>query len=105
MQTTLCTDENERASGGHLEHDRVVSGEWAKRHGNRYEMLELSSKFDAFLGTPLKTSRLELLLTSVFHNLNKRLPTAQQIDTDKSISMLLSFLLGAYDRQKMTFTS
>ncbi|KAE9554082.1 hypothetical protein FO519_002724 [Halicephalobus sp. NKZ332] len=47
----------------------------------------------------LKISRLELLLTSVFHSLNKRLPTAQHIDTDKSISTLLSFLLGAYDRQ------
>uniref|UniRef100_A0AAF5DFZ2 Dystrobrevin n=1 Tax=Strongyloides stercoralis TaxID=6248 RepID=A0AAF5DFZ2_STRER len=47
----------------------------------------------------LKFSRLELLLTSVFHNLNKRLPTTQHIDTDKSISTLLSFLLGAYDRQ------
>uniref|UniRef100_A0A7E4W1D4 Dystrobrevin n=1 Tax=Panagrellus redivivus TaxID=6233 RepID=A0A7E4W1D4_PANRE len=47
----------------------------------------------------LKISRLELLLTSVFHSLNKRLPTAQHIDTDKSISMLLSFLLGTYDRQ------
>uniref|UniRef100_A0AC35TSV2 ZZ-type domain-containing protein n=1 Tax=Rhabditophanes sp. KR3021 TaxID=114890 RepID=A0AC35TSV2_9BILA len=47
----------------------------------------------------LKYSRLELLLTSVFHNLNKRLPTSQHIDTDKSISTLLSFLLGAYDRR------
>jgi hypothetical protein len=46
----------------------------------------------------VKASRLELLLTSVFHNLNKRLPTAQHIDTDKSIALLLSFLIGAYDR-------
>lgn len=51
----------------------------------------------------LKISRLELLLTSVFHNLNKRLPTTQQIDTDKSISMLLSFLLGVYDRLDFVF--
>lgn len=49
----------------------------------------------------LKISRLELLLTSVFHSLNKRLPTAQHIDTDKSISTLLAFLLGAYDRQRV----
>uniref|UniRef100_A0A915DFH9 ZZ-type domain-containing protein n=1 Tax=Ditylenchus dipsaci TaxID=166011 RepID=A0A915DFH9_9BILA len=49
----------------------------------------------------LKISRLELLLTSVFHNLNKRLPTTQHIDTDRSISMLLSFLLGVYDRQHL----
>ncbi|KAK0426155.1 hypothetical protein QR680_009559 [Steinernema hermaphroditum] len=48
----------------------------------------------------VKTSRLELLLTTIFHNLNKRLPTAQHIDTDRSIALLLSFLLGAYDRQR-----
>ncbi|KAI3413406.1 hypothetical protein GPALN_010900 [Globodera pallida] len=50
-------------------------------------------------GANLKISRLELLLTSVFHNLNKRLPTNQQIDTDKAIATLLHFLLSAYDRQ------
>ncbi|TKR92701.1 hypothetical protein L596_007303 [Steinernema carpocapsae] len=49
----------------------------------------------------VKTSRLELLLTTIFHNLNKRLPTAQHIDTDRSIALLLSFLLGAYDRQRV----
>lgn len=50
-------------------------------------------------GGHLKISRLELLLTSVFHNLNKRLPASQQVDTDKSIATLLHFLLSAYDRQ------
>uniref|UniRef100_A0A0N5AL34 Dystrobrevin n=1 Tax=Syphacia muris TaxID=451379 RepID=A0A0N5AL34_9BILA len=50
--------------------------------------------------TQVKISRLELLLTTIFHNLNKRLPNAQHIDTDKSISLLLSFLVGAYDRQQ-----
>jgi hypothetical protein len=53
------------------------------------------------MNSHLKISRLELLLTSVFHSLNKRLPTAQHIDTDKSISTLLSFLLGAFDRQRI----
>ncbi|EFO23669.1 hypothetical protein LOAG_04814 [Loa loa] len=48
----------------------------------------------------VKISRLELLLATIFHNLNKRLPGAQHIDTDKSISLLLSFLVGAYDRQQ-----
>lgn len=48
--------------------------------------------------TEVKVSRIELLLSTVYHNLNKRLPVAQQIDTDKSIGLLLSFLLGAYDR-------
>ncbi|CAD6184936.1 unnamed protein product [Caenorhabditis auriculariae] len=47
----------------------------------------------------IKTSRLELLLTTIFHNLNKRLVASQHVDTDSSISMLLSFLLGAYDKQ------
>ncbi len=46
----------------------------------------------------VKVSRMELLLSTVYHNLNKRLPHAQQIDTDKSIGLLLCFLLGAYDR-------
>ncbi|CAJ0949139.1 unnamed protein product, partial [Mesorhabditis belari] len=48
----------------------------------------------------IKASRVELLLTSIFHNLNKRLVSSQHIDTDKSISLLLSFLLGAYDKQQ-----
>ncbi|KAI6225820.1 Dystrobrevin [Aphelenchoides besseyi] len=50
----------------------------------------------------LKMSRLELLLTSIFHNLNKRLPTSQHVDTDRSISLLLSFMLGTYDRQHIS---
>uniref|UniRef100_A0A1I8BS58 ZZ-type domain-containing protein n=1 Tax=Meloidogyne hapla TaxID=6305 RepID=A0A1I8BS58_MELHA len=49
----------------------------------------------------LKVSRLELLLTSIFHNLNKRLPASQQVDTDRSIATLLHFLLSAYDRQHL----
>ncbi|CAJ0570407.1 unnamed protein product, partial [Mesorhabditis spiculigera] len=50
--------------------------------------------------TQIKASRVELLLTSIFHNLNKRLVSSQHIDTDKSISLLLAFLLGAYDKQQ-----
>lgn len=46
----------------------------------------------------VKISRIELLLSTVYHNLNKRLPLSQQIDTDRAISLLLSFLLSAYDR-------
>ncbi|CAB3408667.1 unnamed protein product [Caenorhabditis bovis] len=51
------------------------------------------------LHTVIKTSRAELLLTTVFHNLNKRLVSSQHVDTDNSISLLLAFLLGAYDKQ------
>ncbi|VDM61132.1 unnamed protein product [Angiostrongylus costaricensis] len=50
--------------------------------------------------TQIKTSRIELLLTSIYHNLNKRLVSSQHIDTDRSISLLLSFLLGTYDKQQ-----
>ncbi|PAV85383.1 hypothetical protein WR25_09822 [Diploscapter pachys] len=50
--------------------------------------------------TSIKTSRIELLLTTIFHNLNKRLVASQHIDTDRSISLLLSFLLGAYDKHQ-----
>ncbi|CAI2322640.1 unnamed protein product [Caenorhabditis sp. 36 PRJEB53466] len=51
------------------------------------------------LHTVIKTSRAELLLTTVYHNLNKRLVASQHVDTDVSISLLLAFLLGAYDKQ------
>ncbi|KAK6038840.1 EF hand [Cooperia oncophora] len=51
--------------------------------------------------TQIKTSRIELLLTTIYHNLNKRLVSSQHIDTDKSISLLLSFLLGTYDNHEV----
>lgn len=54
------------------------------------------------INSNLKMSRLELLLTSIFHNLNKRLPTSQHVDTDRSIVILLSFMLGTYDRQQIS---
>lgn len=49
----------------------------------------------------VKISRMELLLSTIYHNLNKRLPANQQIDTDRAISLLLSFLLAAYDRDNV----
>uniref|UniRef100_A0A1I7T0W6 ZZ-type domain-containing protein n=2 Tax=Caenorhabditis tropicalis TaxID=1561998 RepID=A0A1I7T0W6_9PELO len=72
------------------------------------EMLDIWNMIEAFrenglnalpLHTVIKTSRAELLLTTVFHNLNKRLVASQHVDTDVSISLLLAFLLGAYDKQ------
>uniref|UniRef100_A0A8R1DY36 Dystrobrevin n=1 Tax=Caenorhabditis japonica TaxID=281687 RepID=A0A8R1DY36_CAEJA len=51
------------------------------------------------LHTVIKTSRAELLLTTVYHNLNKRLVASQHVNTDVSISLLLAFILGAYDKQ------
>ncbi|KRX77389.1 Dystrobrevin-1, partial [Trichinella sp. T6] len=46
----------------------------------------------------VKISRVELLLSTVYHNLNKRLPVVQQIDSDLTIRLLISFLVAAFDR-------
>ncbi|KRZ30053.1 Dystrobrevin-1, partial [Trichinella pseudospiralis] len=46
----------------------------------------------------VKISRVELLLSTVYHNLNKRLPVMQQIDSDLTIRLLISFLVAAFDR-------
>ncbi|VDP09985.1 unnamed protein product, partial [Soboliphyme baturini] len=40
----------------------------------------------------VKLSRIELLLSTVYHNLNKRLPVSQQIDSDRTIALLVNFL-------------
>ncbi|KAF4520539.1 hypothetical protein B566_EDAN008738 [Ephemera danica] len=44
----------------------------------------------------VNVSRLETLLSSVFHNLNKRLPPAQLVQVDACSSLLLNWLLAAY---------
>ncbi|XP_015909850.1 dystrobrevin beta isoform X2 [Parasteatoda tepidariorum] len=41
--------------------------------------------------------RLETLVTSIYFQLNKRLPAVQQIDLDQCTSLLLNWLLSAYD--------
>ena len=41
--------------------------------------------------------RLETLLGTVFHGLNKRLPTATQINAEQSSGLLQNWLLAAYD--------
>ncbi|KHJ45867.1 EF hand [Trichuris suis] len=48
--------------------------------------------------TEVKASRIELLLSTIYHNLNKRLPVSQQIDSNLTIRLLNSFLVAAYDR-------
>ncbi|XP_061835321.1 dystrobrevin alpha isoform X6 [Nerophis lumbriciformis] len=45
----------------------------------------------------LPVARLEVVLSTVLYQLNKRMPTTHQINVDHSISMLLNFLLAAYD--------
>lgn len=41
-------------------------------------------------------ARLEALISSLYHNLNKRLPSQQQISVETLSSMLLNWLLSAY---------
>ena len=48
--------------------------------------------------TELNSSRVEAILNSIFTQLNKRIPTTKQVDISQSVSMLLNWLLSAYDR-------
>nr|ACE87187.1 dystrobrevin, alpha protein [synthetic construct] len=47
--------------------------------------------------TELNVSRLEAVLSAIFYQLNKRMPTTHQIHVEQSISLLLNFLLAAFD--------
>uniref|UniRef100_A0A8C7YVH8 Dystrobrevin n=1 Tax=Oryzias sinensis TaxID=183150 RepID=A0A8C7YVH8_9TELE len=49
------------------------------------------------LNAELSVARLEVVLSTIFYQLNKRLPTTHQINVEQSISLLLNFLLAAYD--------
>lgn len=49
------------------------------------------------LNTDLSVARLEMVLSTIFYQLNKRMPTTHQINVEQSISLLLNFLLAAYD--------
>ncbi|GFX17432.1 dystrobrevin beta [Trichonephila clavipes] len=44
--------------------------------------------------------RLETLVTSIYFQLNKRLPSTQQIDLDQCTSLLLNWLTSAYDPEE-----
>ena len=48
--------------------------------------------------TELNASRVEAIITSIFSQLNKRIPVSRQVDVQMSVSMLLNWLLSAYDR-------
>ncbi|XP_066036288.1 dystrobrevin beta isoform X2 [Chamaea fasciata] len=59
-------------------------------------------------GTEINVSRLETIISSVYYQLNKRLPSTHQISVEQSISLLLNFILAAYDsegRGKLTVFS
>ncbi|XP_055481794.1 dystrobrevin alpha isoform X2 [Psammomys obesus] len=47
--------------------------------------------------TELNVARLEAVLSTIFYQLNKRMPTTHQIHVEQSISLLLNFLLAAFD--------
>ncbi|XP_032387491.1 dystrobrevin alpha isoform X3 [Etheostoma spectabile] len=49
------------------------------------------------LNAELSVARLEVVLSTIFYQLNKRMPTTHQINVDQSISLLLNFLLASYD--------
>ncbi|XP_056148499.1 LOW QUALITY PROTEIN: dystrobrevin alpha [Lampris incognitus] len=49
------------------------------------------------LSTEFTVARLEAILSTIFYQLNKRMPTTHQINVEHSISLLLNFLLAAYD--------
>lgn len=44
----------------------------------------------------VSVSRLETLVSSLYHNLNKRLPTAQQVPAESKAGLLLNWLIAAY---------
>ncbi|XP_069013617.1 dystrobrevin alpha isoform X5 [Embiotoca jacksoni] len=49
------------------------------------------------LEAELSVARLEVVLSTIFYQLNKRMPTTHQINVETSINLLLNFLLAAYD--------
>ncbi|XP_041105737.1 dystrobrevin beta isoform X2 [Polyodon spathula] len=49
--------------------------------------------------TEINVSRLETIISSIYYQLNKRLPTTHQINVDQSISLLLNFMIAAYDSE------
>uniref|UniRef100_A0A8B9RK49 Dystrobrevin, beta a n=1 Tax=Astyanax mexicanus TaxID=7994 RepID=A0A8B9RK49_ASTMX len=49
--------------------------------------------------TELSVSRLETIVSSIYFQLNKRLPTTHQINVQQSISLLLNFLLAAHESE------
>ncbi|XP_027524991.1 dystrobrevin beta-like [Corapipo altera] len=49
--------------------------------------------------TELNVSRLETIISSIYYQLNKRLPSTHQISVEQSISLLLNFMVAAYDSE------
>nr|XP_060610771.1 dystrobrevin beta [Anolis sagrei ordinatus] len=49
--------------------------------------------------TEISVSRLETIISSLYFQLNKRLPSTHQISVEQSISLLLNFMIAAYDSE------
>ncbi|XP_060900844.1 dystrobrevin alpha isoform X11 [Labrus mixtus] len=49
------------------------------------------------LNAELSVARLEVVLSTLFYQLNKHMPTTHQINLDHSINLLLNVLLASYD--------
>ncbi|XP_025902127.1 dystrobrevin beta [Nothoprocta perdicaria] len=49
--------------------------------------------------TEINVSRLETIISSIYYQLNKRLPSTHQISVEQSISLLLNFIIAAYDSE------
>uniref|UniRef100_A0A674PAX5 Dystrobrevin n=1 Tax=Takifugu rubripes TaxID=31033 RepID=A0A674PAX5_TAKRU len=47
----------------------------------------------------INVSRLETILSSIYYQLNKRLPTTHQINVEQSIGLLLNFMVATYDSE------
>ena len=45
----------------------------------------------------LSVNRVETILTSIYYQLNKRLPSTHQINVDQSITLLSNFIQMAFD--------
>ncbi|XP_040288266.1 dystrobrevin alpha isoform X6 [Bufo bufo] len=64
---------------------------------NIIEVLRENSLNNLDPNVELNMARLEAVLSTIFYQLNKRMPTTHQIKVEESISLLLNFLLAAYD--------
>ncbi|KAM6355115.1 dystrobrevin beta [Podargus strigoides] len=49
--------------------------------------------------TEINVSRLETIISSIYYQLNKRLPSTHQISVEQSISLLLNFMIATYDSE------
>lgn len=68
-------------------------------------MIDIWNVIEAFRENGLNTleshvevnvSKFEILISSLYHNLNKRLPTQQHVHTDLLTTLLLNWIMSVY---------